>query len=399
MTLRHTIKEVNVIINNYGYELLNQEYKNNLQKLTLKDKEGYLYFISLVNILTGINPSAFHKANPYTIQNIKLWCTINSKPFELIGDIYDGNNKKLQWQCLKENCGEIFEAHWNAISNGTGCGVCSGQQVTLKNCLATLNPELTKEWHPTLNGDLTPYDITCGSHKYVWWQCKDNPKHKWETSVNNRTSNKSVCPYCSHTLPSEDYNLLINNPELSSEWDYNKNNKKPEEYLPHSNKKVWWICKKCSHEWNALICNRNIKVNPRGCPECNNFNRLGEKNTAWKGGINSENSKIRNSIEYSNWRNEIFKRDNYTCQCCGDSTGGNLVAHHILNFADNRDLIFDINNGITMCTNCHKPNILGSFHNIYGTRNNNLEQLIEYYNKFFRDKFLSLFLFLKFLKI
>jgi len=58
---------------------------------------------------------------------------------------------------------------------------------------STRNPKLTKEWHPTKNGKLTPYDVTCFSHKKVWWKCKNN--HIWKAIISNR-SNGNKCPYC-----------------------------------------------------------------------------------------------------------------------------------------------------------------------------------------------------------
>ncbi|TRZ80398.1 hypothetical protein D4R86_04300 [bacterium] len=67
-------------------------------------------------------------------------------------------------------------------------------KVCKDNCLATLNPELAKEWHPTKNGTLTPYDITEHSGKKVWWKCKKN--HSFFTSISNRSAGRG-CPYCS----------------------------------------------------------------------------------------------------------------------------------------------------------------------------------------------------------
>jgi len=255
---------------------------NNLkEKLVFKDREGYYYFTILHNLIyNNCSPSKFHKSNPYTIQNIKLWCILNNKPFKLLDNqIFIGADKKLKWKCLKNNCGETFKLSWNSVSQGHNCGYCSGMQVGLSNCLATKNPELAKEWHPTKNGDLTPYDVTCGSGKKVWWQCKDDKKHEWRIDVSNRNNLNSGCPYCSGLYSSEDYNLLVINPELCEEWNYSKNWGKPEEYCPNSNKDVWWICMECGNEWKSSISNRS-KINGTGCPECNESK--GEKRiTKW----------------------------------------------------------------------------------------------------------------------
>jgi len=55
---------------------------------------------------------------------------------------------------------------------------------------------------------------------------------------------------------------------------------------------------------------------------------------------------------YINWRLKIFKRDRYTCQLCG-KTGGSLQAHHIISKYKYPSKIYEINNGITLCYNCH----------------------------------------------
>ena len=78
------------------------------------------------------------------------------------------------------------------------------------------------------------------------------------------------------------------------------------------------------------------------------------KTLGWKGGITPENLRLRSSEEYIIWRNRVFERDNYTCQKCGDSNGGNLEAHHKLPFAYFPESRFDVNNGQTLCKKCHK---------------------------------------------
>jgi len=268
MSKKYTYEEVKEFIDRLGYELISKKYVNNHTRLQLKDINGYIVFSSFHNLKNGQIPNKFHKKNPHTIQNIQLWCKLNRKPFELIdGQIYEGNNKNLKWKCLKEECEEIFETIWNSIHNDTGCPYCAGQKISLSNCLATKNPALAKEWHPTKNGDLTPFDVTCGnSNIEIWWQCLKNPKHIWKTFISNR-SNGNGCPYCIGRFPSEDYNLLIINPELCKEWNYNKNDKTPTDYSPNANRSVWWKCLECEHEWEALISSRN-NLNS-GCPECN----------------------------------------------------------------------------------------------------------------------------------
>ena len=77
----------------------------------------------------------------------------------------------------------------------------------LSNCLVTLNPELSKQWHPTKNGDLTPYDVTTNSHKKIWWNCIKSDDHIWLSTIANRNYGRE-CPYCSLT-PQSRQELII----------------------------------------------------------------------------------------------------------------------------------------------------------------------------------------------
>lgn len=101
----------------------------------------------------------------------------------------------------------------------------------------------------------------------------------------------------------------------------------------------------------------------------------GIKSHLWKGGITSENQKIRHSLEMKCWRKACFERDDYTCQKTGER-GGDLIVHHINNFADFPELRTSIENGITLLRKVHIE-----FHKIYGKRNNTKEQLEEFLNK------------------
>lgn len=81
--------------------------------------------------------------------------------------------------------------------------------------------------------------------------------------------------------------------------------------------------------------------------------RIGPLNHAWKGGVTPVNEKIRKSQAYKEWRRNVFTRDDYTCQACGQR-GGKLHADHELPFALFPDLRFEILNGRALCVPCHQ---------------------------------------------
>lgn len=81
--------------------------------------------------------------------------------------------------------------------------------------------------------------------------------------------------------------------------------------------------------------------------------KRGEQSHFWKGGITPIHKKIRTSREYREWRESVFCRDNYTCVLCGKK-GGNIQADHIKPFSLYPELRLMIDNGRTMCIDCHK---------------------------------------------
>lgn len=99
---------------------------------------------------------------------------------------------------------------------------------------------------------------------------------------------------------------------------------------------------------------------------------VGACNPNWKDGATKRNYTSRQLPEYLAWRNAVYARDDYTCVACGDAAGGNLRAHHVVNFhkVTNGVDAYAVYNGITFCEDCH-----AEFHGKYGNFNNNLEQV------------------------
>lgn len=80
--------------------------------------------------------------------------------------------------------------------------------------------------------------------------------------------------------------------------------------------------------------------------------RSGTNHHNWRGGITPLNEQIRHSMNYKEWREKVFRRDNYTCQIC-KRRGGYIHAHHIFSFAQYPLQRFDVSNGITVHRQCH----------------------------------------------
>lgn len=95
---------------------------------------------------------------------------------------------------------------------------------------------------------------------------------------------------------------------------------------------------------------------------------LGAKAPGWKGGVSSENHLERHRLDYKIWRKAVFERDDHTCQKCGNR-GGKLNAHHVEGFDNNPKLRTEINNGATLCEDCHMD-----FHHQYNKGNNTKKQ-------------------------
>lgn len=123
-----------------------------------------------------------------------------------------------------------------------------------------------------------------------------------------------------------------------------------------------------------LLVRKKISEAKIGLPH---FNQRGENHGQWKGGVTPINEKIRKNLEYTIWSKAVFSRDNWTCKKCG-ARGGKLHSHHIYNFADFSNLRTSIDNGITLCKNCHK-----NFHKLHGLKNTTKNKLQDFLkNKF-----------------
>lgn len=121
--------------------------------------------------------------------------------------------------------------------------------------------------------------------------------------------------------------------------------------------KVTVVCEQCGKDFDVFPYNSDARFCSKKCyGRWASLNRVGENSAHWNGGITSWRNMLWYSRPYKAWREAVFERDGYTCQMCGDFTGGNLQAHHIRPVRDHKNdlLLFDVDNGITLCKDCHE---------------------------------------------
>lgn len=201
---------------------------------------------------------------------------------------FSGCGDRVWWRCAR---GHEWKAAIQPRTKSVGCPYCSNRKVLPGfNDLATTDSDIAKEWHFEKNGELRPQNTTRSVSKKVWWICEKG--HEYQMRIDHRTTGHK-CPYCmgSKTIPGEN-DFTVKHPMLLEEWDYKQNEGIfPSDYLPGSEKRVWWICKRCGHSWNAMIASR---VNGNGCPEC------GKK----LANSRALESKIQNGGSFENWCKE-----------------------------------------------------------------------------------------------
>ena len=130
------------------------------------------------------------------------------------------------------------------------------------------------DWEKNTQDGISPDRISHGSTRKVWWKCSKG--HGWQTSPNNRGKGQG-CPVCAgRKVLAGDNDLRTRFPAIAAEWSSKNFGIRPEEVTSGSNKRVWWRCSVCGHEWQTSVANRTAG---KGCPVCAR-KRQGERRVA-----------------------------------------------------------------------------------------------------------------------
>lgn len=198
--------------------------------------------------------------------------------------------------------------------------------------------------------------------------------HCKKCEMERRNVYTNTCIYCGKEFKTSHENQVYCSMDCKNK-DYGK--KHPGE-LSHRYSKIECKCYVCGktilrtksqfEKYDRVYCSKE-------CQSIDYGERLQkENNPHWnENKSDEERQDDRKYIEYNQWRESVYKRDNFTCQCCGDSTGGNLNAHHLNSYNSDIEHRTAIENGITLCESCHKK-----YHKLYGYGNNTKEEFEEF---------------------
>ncbi|MDA8550826.1 zinc-ribbon domain-containing protein [Candidatus Poseidoniales archaeon] len=194
---------------------------------------------------------------------------VKNEPFTP-DNLPSGTGRKLHWIC--RTCSHEWRAVGAARANGGGCGVCirGNFHSDGRNSMRNTHPHLAEEFHPTKNGKMTPDNIIAGVHKKLHWIC-NTCSNEWVSTGANRRHGGNGCSSCNlGRLHSDGRNSMRNtHPHLAEEFHPTKNaDLTPDNLVAGTARKLHWICRTCSHEWENFGYGR---AGGEGCAFCNAF--------------------------------------------------------------------------------------------------------------------------------
>lgn len=227
--------------------------------------------------------------------------------------------------CRKKSIEEVREIVEG--KNGNGCKLLSTEYINNK----------------------TPLDILCA--------CGE----PFPTTLSSFNKGKKQCDKCG-------IKKKENKVTFKCDYCHEEKTVKKSDYEGH---KHHFCSRECKDKWQV----ENLKGDNNPTYGKERLDMKGENNPRYNPNLTEEDKENRRHIEgYNDFIKNVYKRDNYTCQCCGEKGNGhNLNAHHINGYNWDKDNRTNIDNGICLCKDCHSK-----FHKIYGRGYNTLKQFIEF---------------------
>lgn len=355
---KYNYKTVSDYFKEHGCVLLTTEYRSVSQKLDYLCHCGRKAEISFSKFKSGRRcmkcaDDARAKARRHPYKKVKN--DFDDAGYKLLTseEDYIDASSSVNFICDK---GHLRETTYVSFRKGVRCTGCTGRE---KHTYEYVREIFEKAGCILLddayvnNETKLNYVCTCGNQSSIKFQNFIMGKRCYECR-SEKISESSKLPYEYVKMFFEDNGCTL----ISTEY---KN-------LPSS---LRYICK-CGRE---SISSFATFKDSKKCKKCS-FENLKNPDITDEDRVNQ-----RKIDGYSNWRTEVYERDSYTCQCCGDNWSGRLNAHHKDGYHWCKERRIDVSNGVTLCEECHR---LGdySFHALYGNTNNTENQYDEWLLKY-----------------
>ena len=195
-----TYQDVKERIENEGYELLSDSYKNSRTKIKLKCKQGHIFEKTLGSFKKGENCPKCSKINAskkisLTYNEVKDY--IEKEGYELLSKEYINNKTKLKLKCP---LGHEFDMMFNSFKNGYRCSKCSKtKKLTYNEVKKYIEKEGYKLLSDTYINNRTKLELKC-------------PKgHIFYMNFNNFKDSGCRCPECANSKGETKIKTLLNN--------------------------------------------------------------------------------------------------------------------------------------------------------------------------------------------
>jgi hypothetical protein len=280
-----------------------------------------------------------------------------SRGFTLLETEYINSETPLMYIC---NCGNKSKMSYKNAKKGKSCAECGRKKASetktkyninsIKKYFEERDCKLISTVYETGGKAKLDYLCVCGNKASIAW------RHALYNGINCKECGFTKIADSKRKYTTEDVReLFAHQGKTLLETEF-KNSQIPLQY----------ICK-CGNESQI---NLNNFFKGEDCYGCRNDKISEAKKDP---NLTDEERALRRNLRANKeFRVSVFQRDDYTCQCC-EERGKEINAHHIFNFADNPEVRTDIENGITLCVECH-----ATFHKRYGKRNTTRDQLDEF---------------------
>lgn len=342
-----------------GYTLLSKEYKGVDQKLDYECPEhvGQPNSIRYSDLRRGAGcrycaqeKRDAPRRTPFSV--VKK--AFSDRGYILVSENYVNSQTPLLYIC-REHFHKDTKMTYSSIRSGNGCKYCARVG---KHDIDEIREEFKKRGYLLLT---KVYENTMSPLEF---ECEKHPGIVSKVSYSNFKSLGQGCNFCSGNLR---YDLGMAK-EVFKQAGYRL---LATEYI-NSTTPMPYECPNHPDE-DTVTTLKAINKGTR-CAYCYLDSIQGSGHPNYNPEITDEERiRKRDYPEYSKWRNSVFERDNYRCMKCGDSQGGNLVAHHLDGYGWCIEKRTDIDNGVTLCEQCHTD-----FHSKYGYGNNTKSEYDEW---------------------